>query len=120
MVTLRSGSFDPKSAGYFSRGLYLSVNLEVNGIAYGPTTIVKRNALPEWNYKFPRPIKWKLGDKVRIRVIDHYYWQRTIMDISSEDSDLLTFKMLSGSVSSGKHSIVFESDFDMPVLPKLE
>ena len=43
-VTLKSGSFDPKSAGYFSRGLYLSVDLEVNGVAYGPSTIVKRNA----------------------------------------------------------------------------
>jgi GTPase SAR1 family protein len=119
-VTLKSGSFDPKSAGYLSRGLYLSVELEVNGVAYGPSTIVKRSAEPEWNYEFPRSIRWKLGDQVRIRVTDHYYWRRTIMDVRSEDGDLLGMKMLSGSVDSGKHSVVFESDFGMPVLPKLE
>ncbi len=119
-ITLRNGAFDSKSTGYFSRGLNLSVDLEVNGVSYGPSTIVKRSAEPDWNYTFPRPVKWKLGDKVRIRVTDHYYWQRTILDLSSGDGDQLALKMLSGSVSSGKHSLVFESDFEMPVLPKIE
>lgn len=119
-VTLKSGSFDPKSVQYFSRGLNLSVELEVNGVAYGPSTIVKRSAEPEWNYEFPRPIRWKRGDRVRIKVMDHYYWLRTIVDVSSADGDLLGMKMLSGAVSSGKHTVVFESDFGMPVLPKLE
>lgn len=119
-VTIKSGSFDPKSAQYFSRGLNLSVELEVNGVAYGPSTIVKRSAEPEWNYPFPRLIKWKIGDKVRIRVIDHYFWRRTLLDVTSEEGDLLSMKLLSGALSSGKNSLVFESDFGMPVLPRIE
>jgi GTPase SAR1 family protein len=119
-VTIKSGSFDPKSVGYFSRGLSLSVELEVNGVPYGPSTIVKRSAEPEWNYEFPRPIRWRLGDRVRVKVIDHYYWQRTIVDVSSDNDDQVAMKMLSGSVSSGKHTLIFESDLGIPVLPKLE
>ncbi len=118
-VTLKSGSFDSQSAAYFSR-LNLSVELEVNGVTYGPSTIAKRTSEPEWAYAFPRPIRWKVGDRVRIKVTDHYYWRRTILDFSSEDKDALAMKMLSGTVSSGKHSLVFESDFNMPVLPSLE
>ncbi len=118
-VTLKSGSFDPKSAGYFSK-LNLSVELEVNGVTYGPSTIAKRTSEPEWDYTFPKPIRWKPGDSVRIKVTDHYYWKRKVLDVSSDDKEPLAMKLLSGTVSSGKHSLVFESDFDMPVLPPLE
>jgi hypothetical protein len=118
-VTLRSGSFDPKTNGYLSRGLNLSVELEVNGVHYGPSTIARRTAEPEWDYTFPRPIRWKLGDTVKIRVTDHYYWKRTILEVNSED-DPLGMRLLSGEVVRGKHAMKFESDFDMPVLPRLE
>ena len=118
-VTLRSGSFDPKTNGYLSRGLNLSVELEVNGVHYGPSTIARRTADPEWDYTFPRPIRWKLGDTVKIRVIDHYYWKRTILEVNS-DEDPLGMRLLSGEVVRGKHSMKFESDFAMPVLPRLE
>jgi hypothetical protein len=119
-VILRRGSFDPKAAAFFSRGLHLSVELEVNGVIYGPSTIVKRSSEPEWNYEFPRPIRWKMGDKVRIRVKDNYYWYRGVAEFASADDDPLGMKMLSDTISSGKNSLVFESDFNMPVLPKLE
>jgi len=119
-VKLVSGSFDPKSAGYLSRGLSLSVELEVNGVSYGPSTIARRTAEPEWNYEFPRPIRWKLGDSVRVKVIDNYYWRRTILNVSSEDNDPLGMRLLSGTVASGKHCVVFESDFGPPTIPPLE
>jgi hypothetical protein len=118
-VKVVSGSFDPKSAGYFSRGLSLSVELEVNGVSYGPSTIEKRTAEPEWNYEFPRAIRWKPGDSVRVKVTDHYYWRRTILDVS-EENDPLALRLLCGTVASGKHSVVFESDFAPPVLPAVE
>jgi GTPase SAR1 family protein len=118
-VTLKSGSFDPKMAGYFSK-MNLSVELEVNGVLYGPSTIARKTSEPEWDYAFPRPIRWKLGDSVRIKVTDNYYWKRKILDVSSDEKDPLAMKMLSGTVNSGKNSLVFESDFNMPVLPPLE
>jgi hypothetical protein len=119
-VTLKSGQFDPKSAGWFSSGMHLSVEVEVNGVIYGPSTIVRKTAYPQWNYEFPRRIRWKLGDRVKIKVTDHYYWRRTILEIRSDDGDPLALGLLSGEVRTGKHSLRFESDFDMPTLPRIE
>jgi GTPase SAR1 family protein len=119
-VTLKNGSFDPKSKYLLSRGLYLSVEIEVNGVTYGPSTIVKRDAEPEWDYEFPKRIKWKTGDSVKIKVTDNYYWRRAVVDFSSADGDPLAMKMLSGTTCAGKNCITFESDFGMPVLPKIE
>src|SRR5262249_14920416 len=69
-VVLVNGQFDTSVARYFSRGPKLSVELEVNGIRYGPSTIVRNRYDPEWNYEFPRKIRWKLGEPVRIRVME--------------------------------------------------
>jgi hypothetical protein len=46
-VTLRSGQFDAKAAHFFSRGPSLSVEIEVNGVRYGPSNIVKRRYDPD-------------------------------------------------------------------------
>jgi Double-GTPase 2 len=119
-VALKSGGFDKKVAHFFSRGPSLSVEVEVNGVRYGPSNIVSRNYQPEWNYEFPRRIRWKLGDRVRIIVTDNYYWNRCVADISSEENDLLAMRMLGGEVSAGKNSLMFESDFTIPVMPKIE
>jgi hypothetical protein len=119
-VVLKSGSFDRKVAYFFSRGPSLSVEIEVNGVRYGPSNIVARNYQPEWNYEFPRRIRWKLGDSVRIVVTDNYYWDRRVSEISSEESDALALRLLSGEVNSGRNSLTFESDFTMPILPKIE
>jgi hypothetical protein len=119
-VTLKSGSFDPKSKYLLSRGMYLSVEIEVNGVTYGPSTIVKRSAEPDWDYEFPKKIRWKTGDSVKIKVTDNYYWRRSIVEFTSADGDPLAMKMLSGTTCSGKHCITFESDFNLPVLPKIE
>jgi hypothetical protein len=119
-VVLKSGSFDPKSVGWLSRGLYLSVELEVAGARYGPSTISSRTCTPDWDYEFPRRVRWKLGDKVRIIVTDHYYWNRVILDYSTPDDALVGMMNLSGDVAVGVHRLTFESDFNMPVLPKIE
>jgi hypothetical protein len=119
-VVLKSGSFDRKVAHFFSRGPSLSVEIEVNGVRYGPSNIVARNYQPEWDYEFPRRVRWKLGDSVRIIVTDNYYWNRRVADISSEGNDPLAMRMLSGEVNSGKNSLMFESDFTMPAMPKIE
>jgi hypothetical protein len=119
-VVLKSGSFDKKVAHFFSRGPSLSVEIEVNGVRYGPSNIVKRNYQPEWDYEFPRRVRWKLGDTVRIIVTDNYYWSRGVADISSDENDPLAMRMLSGEVNAGKNSLMFESDFTMPAIPKIE
>ncbi|HTU91997.1 MAG TPA: GTPase domain-containing protein [Gemmataceae bacterium] len=119
-VVLKSGSFDRKVAHFFSRGPSLSVEIEVNGIRYGPSNIVPRNYQPEWDYEFPRRIRWKLGDSVRIIVTDKYFWDRRVADISSDDNDPLAMRLLSGEVNSGKNSLTFASDFIVPAMPKIE
>lgn len=119
-VLLKNGRFDRKVAHFFSRGPWLSVEIEVNGIRYGPSNIVARNYEPEWNYEFPRRIRWKLGDSVRVVVTDHYYWNRRVADVSCGGDDPLAMRWLSGDVEWGNNSLTFESDFTMPVLPKIE
>ncbi len=116
-VVLRSGRFDHKIAWYFSRGPDLSVEIEVNGARYGPSNIVKNRYDPEWAYEFPRPVRWKLGDPVRIRVYDHDYYKRLALEIDSEPNDPVALWMLSGEVVVGSNSLTFESDFRLPELP---
>jgi hypothetical protein len=120
-VTLRSGDFDHSVRVHpLSRGPSLAVEVEVNGVRHGPSNIVARRYDPDWDYEFPRLIRWKMGDSVRIVVTDHYYWNRTICEITSDANDPFALRLLSGEVCSGKHRLVFESDFHMPVLPKIE
>jgi hypothetical protein len=119
-VVLKSGSFDRKVAALLSRGPSLSVEIEVNGVRYGPSNIVPRNYQPQWNYEFPRRIRWKLGDSVRILVTDDYYWERRLLDISSDENDPLAMLLLSGEVNVGRNSLTFASDFTMPTMPTIE
>ncbi len=120
-VTLVSGDFDHSSrANWFSRGPSLAVELEINGVRHGPSNIIGHSYGPEWNYEFPRPVRWKLGDSVRIIVTDHYYWERTVCDIVSDGNDPFALRLLSGEVCCGKHRLVFASNFNLPVLPKIE
>jgi hypothetical protein len=119
-VILRNGWFEKRLARFFSRGPDLSVEIEVAGVRYGPSNIVVNQYEPEWNYEFPRRIRWKLGDPVRIRVTDHDYWDRVMVDILSGDGDPLAMQLLSGDAWCGKNRVTFESDFTMPNLPKIE
>jgi len=119
-VVLRNGDFEKKIAHWFSRGPKLSVELEVAGIRYGPSNIVLNNYDPEWNYEFPRRIRWKLGDPVLIRVTEHSWKDRVVVEIASAGNDPLAIKMLGGEVSSGANRMTFASDFSLPALPKIE
>src|SRR5262249_12923664 len=82
-VVAHGGSFDHKVALYFSRGPDLSVEIEVAGVRYGPSQVVANRYDPDWNYEFPRRVRWKMGDPVRIRVTDHDWYQRVVVDIAS-------------------------------------
>ena len=117
---LKRGEFEKKIARFFSFGPDLSVEIEVKGVRYGPSTIVKNQYTPEWEYEFPRPIRWKLGDPVKIFVTDHDWKDRVVVTIESEEADQLGMLLLSGEVASGANRVVFESDFGMPVLPRVE
>jgi hypothetical protein len=117
-VTLKSGSFSKKAAYLISRGTSLSVSIEVGGVTYGPSTIVKRSYSPEWEYEFPRLVRWKLGDSVRIVVTDHYFWKRKVADTTFDDQ--LAMLKLTGEVEVDYGSLAFSSDFTMPTIPKVE
>ena len=119
-VVLRSGHFERRIAWLLSRGPDLSVEIEVNGARYGPSNIVANRYDPVWDYEFPRRIRWKLGDPVRIRVYDHDYYKRLVLNVHSEANDALAFWMLSGEVLVGDNSLTFESDFRLPDLPPAE
>ncbi len=119
-VVLKNGSFDPKLAYWISRGLKLSVELEVAGVRHGPSTIIKNSSEPEWNFEFPRRVRWKLGDPVRILVSDHTWKDRVVVEISSPGDDALGMRLLSGDATTGANRVSFESDFVMPKLPGIE
>jgi GTPase SAR1 family protein len=119
-VVLKSGQFDKKVAWMLSFGPDLSVEIEVNGARYGPSNIVKNQYNPSWDYEFPRRVRWKLGDAVRIRVYDHDYYKRLVLDVVSEANDPVAMWMLSGEVLAGNNSLTFESDFRLPELPPAE
>ncbi len=117
-VTLKSGSFSKKAAHMISRGTSLSVSIEVGGVLYGPSTIVKRSYNPEWDYEFPRLVRWKLGDSVRVIVTDNYFWKRKVADTTFDDA--LAILKLTGEVEASYGSVTFSSDFTMPTIPKVE
>jgi hypothetical protein len=119
-VTIKSGTFDKKVAYWLSRGPNLSVTIEVNGVRHGPSAIAPRGYNPEWNYEFPRRIRWKLGDSVRILVTDHYYWNRQVVEVVSPEGDPLAMRLLSGEANSGGNCLTFESDFRLPQMPRIE
>jgi hypothetical protein len=119
-VTLCDGQFEKKIARFFSRGPDLSVEIEVAGVKHGPSSFYKNRYEPEWNYEYPRRIRWKLGDPVTVRVIDNDWRKRTVVEISSADSDPLAIRMLTGELWSGNNRVTFDSDFRMPTLPVIE
>jgi hypothetical protein len=117
-VVLRDGQFDKSVARFFSRGPKLSVEVEVNGVRHGPSNIVYNRYDPEWNYEFPRRFRWQLGEPIHIWVTEHSWKDHVVMDVQSGDP--VAFRLLTGEVSSGPNRIVFQSDFTMPTLPKIE
>ena len=97
--------------------------LEVAGAVYGPSPVVPNTHRPIWDYTFPRPIRWKLGDPVTIRIID-YDWSDSVLTVlNTRKGDPLAIRNLSGTVKparGGKTTLVFASDFRMPTLRRPE
>jgi hypothetical protein len=119
-VAVLDGEFDKSVAHTFSWGPKLSVMLEVNGVRYGPSPIVRNRYDPTWNYEFPRAVEWKLGDRVKVLVSEHTWRTGVVAEKSCDDDDVLGMRMLTGEVQLGKHKVRFKSDFRMPVLPRIE
>ena len=123
-VTLRSGTFDPKLGSTFGGAPDLGVAVEVAGATYGPSPVIRNNYKPIWQYRFPRPIRWKLGDPVAVRVTDHGYWSdHDVVNLRSKKDDPLAIRLLSGTIrptKGGTTTIVFDSDFNEPTLPRPE
>lgn len=119
-VVLRSGQFEDSVARWFTRGPKLSVEIEVGGVRYGPSNIVLYRYDPDWDFEFPRRIRWKLGDPVVIRVTEHTWKNRVVAEFASSGNDPLAMRMLAQQNHQGARWISFESDFAMPALPKVE
>jgi GTPase SAR1 family protein len=119
-VTAVRGEFSSNLGRWYTRGPDLSIEIEVAGAKYGPSGILKNSYNPGWDYEFPRPIRWKLGDTVKIKVHDNDFWGRTIIDFTSEDKETLALRLLSGKLEIGEHTLYFASDFRMPQLPRID
>ncbi|MDB5351380.1 MAG: hypothetical protein JWN86_2627, partial [Planctomycetota bacterium] len=121
-VRLRRGEVEPDVGKYFSGGSPdLSVELWVAGVKHGPSPIVKDSRRPVWDHDFPRPIRWKLGDPISIRILDNDWSTSGVFTFNTAQGDKLAMKMLSGTVrpsKGGKTMLVFTSDFAIPELSK--
>lgn len=119
-VTLRRGEVEPDVGKYLGGGgPDLGVVLEVAGTTYGPSPVVPNSRRPIWDYAFPRPVRWKLGDPVVVKVVD-YDWSDTVVAVlTSRRGDPLAIRNLSGTIKfakGGRTSLTFASDFRMPAL----
>jgi GTPase SAR1 family protein len=119
-VMVRSGDFEHRFARWYAHSMDLSVEIEVAGVRYGPTPVCAGRYDPEWEYDLPQGVRWKLGDPVRIRVTDHKWSPRVILEFASQDGDPLAIRMLSGQATNGSNTLLFWSDFNLPTLPKIE
>jgi hypothetical protein len=123
-VTLRRGEVEPTAGKYLAGGAPdLGVVVEVAGIVYGPSSVIRDSRRPIWDYTFPQPITWKLGDPVTIRIIDYDWSASEVYALHSQEGDPLAMKLLSGTIKpskGGKTTLVFSSDFSVPTLSRPE
>ena len=121
-VTLRRGEVDSTVGKYLAGGAPdLGVVIEVAGSVYGPSSVIRDSHQPIWDYTFPQPITWKLGDPVTIRIIDYDWSATNVYTLHSPEGDPLAMKLLTGTIKSskgGKTSLVFSSDFSVPTLSR--
>jgi hypothetical protein len=121
-VTLRRGEVESTVGKYLAGGApNLGVIVEVAGVAYGPSTVIRDSYRPVWDYTFAQPITWKLGDPITIRIIDYDWSASDVYVLHSRHGDPLAMRVLSGTIKpskGGKTTLVFASDFTIPELSK--
>ena len=102
-VTLRRGEVDPDAGKYLGGGgPDLGVVLEVGGAVYGPSPVIRNSARPIWDYTFSRPIRWKLGDPVTVRIIDYDWSDSVVAVLNSRKGDPLAIRNLAGTIKLRK------------------
>jgi hypothetical protein len=123
-VRLRRGEVESTVGKYFSGGgPDLGVVIEVAGTVHGPSAVIKDSYRPIWDYTFPEPITWKLGDPITVRIIDYDWSASDVYVLHSRQGDPLAMRLLSGTIrpaKGGRTTLVFESDFAEPDLEKPE
>jgi GTPase SAR1 family protein len=123
-VTLRRGEVERKVGKYFAGGAPdLGVVIEVAGVVYGPSPVIRDSHRPVWDYTFPQPITWKLGDPITIRIVDYDWSANEVYVLHSQQGDPLAMRVLSGTITptkGGKTTLVFASDFQVPTLSRPE
>lgn len=121
-VTLRRGEVEPDVGKYLGGGgPDLGVVVEVGGTTYGPSPVVPNAYRPIWDYTFPRPVRWKLGDPVTIKIIDYDWSDSVVYVFTTRKGDPLAIRNLSGTIKAakgGRTTLTFASDFRMPALTK--
>jgi hypothetical protein len=121
-VTLRRGEVGPSAGKYLNGGgPDLGVTLEVGGVVYGPSSVIHNSSRPIWDYTFPRPIVWKFGDPITIRVTDYDWSASEVAILHSPQGDPLAMRLLAGTIrlaNGGKTTLTFSSDFAVPTLTR--
>ena len=121
-VTIRRGAVEPDVGKYLGGGgPDLAVIVEVGGATYGPSPVVPNSQRPIWDYTFPRPVRWKLGDPVTIKIIDYDWSDSVVYTFNTRKGDPLAIRNLSGAIKAakgGRTSLTFASDFKTPTLSK--
>lgn len=119
-VTLRRGQVEDSVGKSLAGGAPdLSVLIEVAGIAYGPSPVIPNSRSPIWDYIFPKPIAWKMGDPIVVKIIDSDWSDSVVYTLRSTEGDPLAIRLLSGTIQpsrGGKTRLEFSSDFKMPRL----
>lgn len=123
-VVLQRGEVEPGVGKYLGGGgPNLEVEIWVNGVKYGPSPVAPNTYQPIWNYTFARPIVWKYGDPVVVRIVDTDWSDSGVFRIISPKEDPLAMRYLSGELKparGGRTKLVFASDFRVPTLPRPE
>ncbi|APW62144.1 TRAFAC clade GTPase domain-containing protein [Paludisphaera borealis] len=121
-VTLRRGEVGEGVGKYLSGGgPDLGVTIEVGGVVHGPSPIIHNSYRPIWDSTFPRPIVWKFGDPITVRVIDYDWSASELAVFHSRQGDPLAMRILAGTIklaSGGATSLTFSSDFAVPTLTR--
>ena len=123
-VVLRRGRVEANVGKFMAgSGPDLGVTLWVAGVEYGPSPVIKDSRTPIWDHTFDTPIRWKYGDPISVRIIDHDWSASGVFTLTSRAGDKLAMRLLSGTLrpaKGGKTELVFASDFDEPHLPAPE